>query len=46
MSGTILTPVAIWRNFIVADTPKATVLGEKKVNGVTYTDVRLQGRSV
>ena len=44
MAGTILTPVAIWRNFKIDQVPTATALYEKRENSVIYTGVRINGR--
>ncbi len=44
MAGTILTPVAIWRDFLIEGAPNARVIEQKKSGGITFTDLKIDGR--
>jgi len=46
MSGTILTPGAIWRRFEIPSTPKVTAIDKKKSGSVSYTTIEIEGRKV
>ena len=46
MSGTILTPVAIWRDFKVTTTPQVKALDKKKNGSVSYTTIEIEGRKI
>ncbi len=44
MAGTILTPVAIWRDFNIANAPTATELSKTKTGSITTVDLSIDGR--
>ena len=46
MSGTILTPNAIWNNFYIPEKLGAEIFNERKVDGVIFEDVHIEGRKI
>lgn len=46
MSGTILTPGAIWRGFETTEIPKAKVIEKSKVGSVNFTRLEIEGRTL
>ena len=46
MIETILTPTALWKNFILADEVSATVIQERKRGNVVLSKLYIDGRSV
>ena len=46
MLETILTPTALWKNFILPDGVDATVLQEIKRGNIVFTKLYIQGRKV
>ncbi len=46
MAGTILTPVAIWRDFDIKSSPSATVISQTKSGSINYTELTIDGRAL
>ncbi len=46
MAGTILTPVAIWRDFTIKATPTAEVISQSKSGNLCVTELYIKGRTV
>lgn len=46
MNGTILTPTAIWKNFIIEQKVKTKILGNLKIDDIIRFDIEIEGREV
>ena len=46
MAGNILTPKAVWSGFNIASAPKAEIIDELTKDGVTYTQMYIEGNEV
>ncbi len=46
MAGTILTPVAIWRDFNIKTIPSSETISQTKSGNINYTELYIDGRSV
>ncbi len=46
MAGTILTPMAIWRDFEIKATPSSEIISQTKTGSISYTELYIDGRTV